>query len=84
VPPAVSAAAASASASALVTLMAVGLDGIRVVPLQRLTDDLRRLRMSLSPLRRIEEVPCMFHLARPRAANAGQRRLVGAADGARV
>jgi hypothetical protein len=29
--------------------------GIKLVPLQRLTDDLRRLRMSLSPLRSIEE-----------------------------
>jgi hypothetical protein len=29
--------------------------GTKLVPLQRLTDDLRRLRMSLSPLRSIEE-----------------------------
>ncbi|KAH9968215.1 guanine nucleotide binding protein, alpha subunit [Russula dissimulans] len=34
--------------------------GAKLVPLQRLTDDLRRLRVSLSPLRRIEESLARF------------------------
>ena len=54
----------------------------KLMPLQQLTDDLRRLRMSLSPLRSIEEsLTCFISPDYPRQIGVGARARGGSGSG---
>jgi guanine nucleotide-binding protein alpha-1 subunit len=58
--PSPSTAADAASSSADADIRPTSPSGTKILPLRRLTDDLRRLRVSLSPLRSIEECLARF------------------------